>query len=73
MRQQSNEEYSVQVTNFSEDIDENNLRASFVDFGPLSNVYVVEERSGGIGIVNFMNKEDAEKAIYALNMVPCQS
>ncbi|KAI3992734.1 hypothetical protein MKX01_021695 [Papaver californicum] len=67
MRQQSNEEYSVQVTNFSKDFDANELRASFDKFGPLSSVYVVEERSGRTGLVSFMKKEDAEKAIFALD------
>ncbi|CAL5424469.1 unnamed protein product [Camellia sinensis] len=66
-----NEENSVRVTNLSEDTREADLHELFRTFGSVSRVYVaVDQKTGmsrGFGFVNFVNKEDAEKAINKLN------
>lgn len=66
-----NDENSVQVTNHSEDTRESNLLKLFCAFGPVTRVYVaVDQKTGmsrGFGFVNFVSKEDAERAINKLN------
>ncbi|KAI4384498.1 hypothetical protein MLD38_002646 [Melastoma candidum] len=66
-----NEENSVRVTNLSEDTREPDLLELFRTFGPVSRVYVaIDQRTGmsrGFGFVNFVTKEDAERAIGKLN------
>ncbi|XP_059628084.1 uncharacterized protein LOC132270894 [Cornus florida] len=66
-----NEENSVRVTNLSEDTREPDLLELFRTFGPVSRVYVAIDQktsvSRGFGFVNFVNKEDAERAINKLN------
>ncbi|KAK9282770.1 hypothetical protein L1049_011905 [Liquidambar formosana] len=66
-----NEENSVRVTNLSEDTREPDLLELFRTFGPVSRVYVaIDQKTGmsrGFGFVNFVNKEDAERAINKLN------
>ncbi|KAK2993153.1 hypothetical protein RJ640_015340 [Escallonia rubra] len=66
-----NEENSVRVTNLSEDTREPDLHELFRTFGPLSRVYVALDQktsmSRGFGFVNFVNREDAERAINKLN------
>ncbi|KAL3518140.1 hypothetical protein ACH5RR_020729 [Cinchona calisaya] len=65
----------VRVTNLSEDTREPDLLELFSPFGPVSRVYVaVDQKIGisrgfgfGFGFVNFMNTEDAERAINKLN------
>lgn len=66
-----NDENSVRVTNLSEDTREPDLHELFRTFGAVSRVYVaVDQKTGmsrGFGFVNFVNKEDAERAINKLN------
>eukprot|EP00268_Persea_americana_P000776 TRINITY_DN1023_c2_g1_i2.p1 TRINITY_DN1023_c2_g1~~TRINITY_DN1023_c2_g1_i2.p1 ORF type:complete len:186 (-),score=47.32 TRINITY_DN1023_c2_g1_i2:84-641(-) len=66
-----NEENSVRVTNLSEDTREPDLLELFRTFGAVSRVYVaVDQKTGmsrGFGFVNFVNKEDADRAINKLN------
>ncbi|XP_068653790.1 uncharacterized protein [Aristolochia californica] len=66
-----NEENSVRVTNLSEDTREADLHELFRTFGSVSRVYVaIDQKTGvsrGFGFVNFVNKEDAERAINKLN------
>jgi len=66
-----NDENSVRVTNLSEDTREADLHELFRTFGPVSRVYVaLDQKTGvsrGFGFVNFVNKEDGEKAISKLN------
>lgn len=66
-----NDENSVRVTNLSEDTREPDLHELFRTFGPVSRVYVaIDQKTGvsrGFGFVNFVNKEDAERAISKLN------
>ncbi|KAI7984330.1 Eukaryotic translation initiation factor 3 subunit G [Camellia lanceoleosa] len=65
------EENSVRVTNLSEDTQKADLHELFRTFGSVSRVYVaVDQKTGmsrGFGFVNFVNKEEAEKAINKLN------
>ncbi|XP_065866218.1 uncharacterized protein [Euphorbia lathyris] len=66
-----NEENSVRVTNLSEDTREPDLLELFRTFGPVSRVYVaIDQKTGisrGFGFVNFVNKDEAERAINKLN------
>ncbi|KAH7657007.1 Eukaryotic translation initiation factor 3 subunit G protein [Dioscorea alata] len=66
-----NDENSVRVTNLSEDTREPDLLELFRAFGPVTRVYVaVDQKTGmsrGFGFVNFVSKEDAERAINKLN------
>ncbi|XP_042002339.1 eukaryotic translation initiation factor 3 subunit G-like [Salvia splendens] len=66
-----NEENSVRVTNLSEDTREPDLLELFRPFGSVSRVYVaIDQKTGtsrGFGFVNFVNREDAERAINKLN------
>uniref|UniRef100_A0A7N0TPI4 Eukaryotic translation initiation factor 3 subunit G n=1 Tax=Kalanchoe fedtschenkoi TaxID=63787 RepID=A0A7N0TPI4_KALFE len=66
-----NDENSVRVTNLSEDTREPDLLELFRTFGAVSRVYVaIDQKTGvsrGFGFVNFVNKEDAERAINKLN------
>ncbi|CAI9770865.1 unnamed protein product [Fraxinus pennsylvanica] len=66
-----NDENSVRVTNLSEDTQEPDLHELFRPFGNVSRVYVaVDQKTGmsrGFGFVNFVNREDAERAINKLN------
>lgn len=66
-----NDENSVRVTNLSEDTREPDLLELFRTFGPVTRVYVaIDQKTGvsrGFGFVNFVSKEDAERAINKLN------
>lgn len=66
-----NDENSVRVTNLSEDTREPDLLELFRPFGNVSRVYVaVDQKTGmsrGFGFVNFVNREDAQRAINKLN------
>lgn len=71
MRPQRREENSVRVTNLSEDTREEDLRELFSAFGQIARIYVAydRERGGnrGFAFVNFVRKDDAEKAIRKLD------
>ncbi|KAG2670070.1 hypothetical protein I3760_14G066800 [Carya illinoinensis] len=66
-----NDENSVRVTNLSEDTREPDLQELFRPFGAVSRVYVaIDQKTGmsrGFGFVNFVNREDAQRAINKLN------
>ncbi|GKV28383.1 hypothetical protein SLEP1_g37453 [Rubroshorea leprosula] len=66
-----NDENSVRVTNLSEDTREPDLLDLFRTFGPVSRVYVaMDQKTGtsrGFGFVNFVHREDAQRAINKLN------
>lgn len=66
-----NDENSVRVTNLSEDTREPDLLELFRPFGAVTRVYVaIDQKTGmsrGFGFVNFVNREDAERAISKLN------
>ncbi|XVE99619.1 hypothetical protein REPUB_Repub03eG0215500 [Reevesia pubescens] len=66
-----NDENSVRVTNLSEDTREPDLLELFRTFGPVTRVYVaMDQKTGtsrGFGFVNFVNREDGQRAINKLN------
>lgn len=66
-----NDENSVRVTNLSEDTREPDLLELFRTFGAVSRVYVaIDQKTGvsrGFGFINFVNRDEAEKAINKLN------
>eukprot|EP00191_Tetraselmis_sp_GSL018_P025077 CAMPEP_0177626256 /NCGR_PEP_ID=MMETSP0419_2-20121207/30552_1 /TAXON_ID=582737 /ORGANISM="Tetraselmis sp., Strain GSL018" /LENGTH=262 /DNA_ID=CAMNT_0019127289 /DNA_START=23 /DNA_END=808 /DNA_ORIENTATION=- len=65
------EENSVRVTNLSEDTTEQDLRDLFSVFGNIQRIYVAYDRdtreSRGFAFVNFMYREDAQRAINKLD------
>lgn len=65
------DENSVRVTNLSEDTREPDLLELFRPFGDVSRVYVALDKetqvSRGFGFVNFVRREDAQRAINKLN------
>jgi translation initiation factor 3 subunit G len=65
------EENSVRVTNLSEDTREDDLRELFSAFGPISRIYIAYDRdtgeSRGFAFVNFVYRDDANRAIEKLN------
>ncbi|CAN7002043.1 eukaryotic translation initiation factor 3 subunit G [Brassica rapa] len=66
-----NDENSVRVTNLSEDTREPDLMELFHPFGAVTRVYVaIDQKTGvsrGFGFVNFVSREDAQRAINKLN------
>jgi len=66
-----NDENSIRVNNLSEDTSEFDLFELFSKFGPVSRAFVAKDRrtgsSRGFGFVNFVRREDGEKAISKLN------
>ena len=65
------DENSVRVTNLSEDTREADLQELFRPFGALSRVYVAVNRdtgeSRGFAFINFVHRDDAQRAINKLN------
>nr|XP_043622537.1 eukaryotic translation initiation factor 3 subunit G-like [Erigeron canadensis] len=66
-----NDENSVRVNNLSEDTREPDLMELFRPFGSISRVYVaMDQKTGtsrGFGFVNFVRREEGERAIAKLN------
>lgn len=62
---------SIRVTNLSEDTREQDLQELFRPFGPISRIYVAFDRetglSRGFAFINFINREDAIRAINKLD------
>jgi len=59
------------VSNFSWDKDEEDLRGLFVEYGEIEDVRLIMDRetwrSRGFWFVKFVNEDDAERAIEALD------
>ncbi|VVB13395.1 unnamed protein product [Arabis nemorensis] len=66
-----NDENSVRVTNLSEDTREPDLRELFEPFGAVARAYMAIDQntrmSRGFGFVNFVSKQDAQRAIDKLD------
>ncbi|OEL32393.1 Eukaryotic translation initiation factor 3 subunit G [Dichanthelium oligosanthes] len=66
-----NDENSICVTNLSEDTHEADLLELFRMFGPVTRAFIARDKwtrsSRGFGFVNFVHREDGEKAISKLN------
>ena len=66
-----NDENSIRVNNLSEDTHEADLLELFRTFGPVTRAFVARDKwtrsSRGFGFVNFVHREDGEKAISKLN------
>lgn len=66
-----NDENSVRVTNLSEDTREPDLRELFEPFGTVARAHVAIDQntrmSRGFGFVNFVSKQDAQRAIDKLD------
>mmetsp|Transcript_10124 Transcript_10124/g.27692 ORF Transcript_10124/g.27692 Transcript_10124/m.27692 type:complete len:298 (-) Transcript_10124:350-1243(-) len=69
-RDRRRDENSLRVTNLSDDVTEADLQELFRPFGPVSRVFVAVDRATGenrgFAFVNYVYREDAEKAIRAL-------
>ncbi|XVE61943.1 hypothetical protein DITRI_Ditri06bG0079000 [Diplodiscus trichospermus] len=67
-----NEDHSIKISNLSLYAQESDLHELFGRFGPITRIYVPPDHSQpglnrGFAFVNFVNKDDAEKAINTLN------
>ncbi len=64
-------EYTLRVTNLSEDTTESDLQDLFRRFGHTSRIYLAKDKltfkSRGFAFVNFSRKEDAQSAVDKLN------
>jgi RNA recognition motif-containing protein len=62
---------NIYVGNLAFDVTENDLRELFSDFGEVSAVNIVKERtsgqSKGFGFVEMLNNHEADKAMKGLN------
>lgn len=71
MQQRRRDENSLRVTNLSEDVTEGDLQELFRPFGPISRVFLAVDRTTGenrgFAFVNYVHREDAERAIRNLN------
>eukprot|EP00897_Mesotaenium_endlicherianum_P005161 jgi/Mesen1/4673/ME000241S03701 len=71
MRSRGRDDNSIRVTNLSEDTREQDLQELFGAFGPISRTYVAFDRdtglSRGFAFINFVNREDAVRAISKLD------
>jgi RNA recognition motif-containing protein len=62
---------NIHVSNLAYNVTEDDLKALFSDFGEVSAVNIVKERSSGqsrgFGFVEMLNNSEADKAMKALN------
>jgi len=62
---------NIYVGNLSRDLSESDLREAFAAFGEVSSSSIIKDKfsgeSRGFGFVEMPNKDEAEKAIAALN------
>ena len=62
---------NIYVGNLSRDLNEGELREAFAAFGEVSSASIIKDKfsgeSRGFGFVEMPNKEEADKAIAALN------
>lgn len=69
--QKRRDENSVRVTNLSEDVTEQDLFDLFGNFGPVQRIFIAKDRdtgeSRGFAFVNFVHREDAQRAINRLD------
>lgn len=65
------EDYSIRVTNISEDTTDDDLRELFRRFGHTTRIYLAKDfqtgQSRGFAFVSYVSESDAQKAIDALN------
>lgn len=65
------EDYSIRVTNISEDTTENDLRTLFRRFGHTSRIYLAKDHSTGMSrgfaFISYTRREDAQMAIAKLD------
>ncbi|MCL7041246.1 hypothetical protein MKW94_023314 [Papaver nudicaule] len=70
-KRREDEEHSIRVSNLSDDTRDDDLRDLFAAFGPVARARVLFDhhtgKSRGFGFVNFVHKEDGERAIQKLN------
>ena len=69
--QKRRDENSVRVTNLSEDVTEGDLEELFGAFGQVQRIFIAKDRetgeSRGFAFVNFIHRDDAQRAINKLN------
>jgi RNA recognition motif-containing protein len=62
---------NIRVSNLGYNVTEDDLKALFSDFGEVSSVNIIKERSSGqskgFGFVEMLNNSEADKAMKALN------
>lgn len=62
---------NIHVSNLAYNVTEDDLRSLFSEFGEVSSVNIIKERSSGqskgFGFVEMLNNSEADKAMKALN------
>jgi len=70
-RNRRDETSTIRVTNLSEETKEADLMELFRPFGPISRIYLAKHKhnnlSKGFAFINFVNRDDAAKAIEKLS------
>lgn len=70
-RRQADEAATLRVTNLSEDANETDVQELFRPFGPIARVYLAKDKvtnqSKGFAFVSYVKREDAARAVQALN------
>jgi len=65
------DENTLRVTNISEETTDGDLSELFRPFGPISRIFLARDRhsnlSKGFAFINFVHRDDAEKALAKLN------
>ena len=65
------DEFTIRVTNLPEETTENDLMELFNPFGKVNRIFLAKDKntqaSRGFAFVNFMRKEDAQRAIWGVN------
>lgn len=65
------DENSIRVSNLSQNVTEGDLQELFRPFGPVSRIFLAVDRATGenrgFAFVNYVHREDAERAIQLIN------
>ena len=65
------DDYTVRVSNLPEEATDNDLMELFKPFGTVNRVFLAKDKnkqiSRGFAFVTFMNKDDAQRAIWGVN------
>ena len=66
-----NDDFTVRVSNLPEEATENDLQELFKPFGRVSRTFLAKDKSKqtsrGFAFITFMNREDAQRAIWGVN------
>ncbi len=65
------DDFTVRVSNLPEEATDNDLMELFKPFGKVSRIFLAKDKtkqiSRGFAFVTFLNKDDAQRAIWGVN------